>query len=106
MADAEFFFFDGEGEDEDEIVVSERLVDEELDELLLVLLVERELDVLELDRFRFGPLSKETIDDELKRMGKRKSMGCQEELAAMLLTLWPMNSVGQTISRHVSSSKI
>lgn len=75
----EFFFFgDFEDEEEDEIVVSERLLDDDDeeddddDELDRLWLVERELDVLELDRFRFDPLSNETTDDELKRMGRRQ----------------------------------
>ena len=75
--DGFFFFGDFEDEEEEEIVVSERLLDdddeeEDDDELDRLLLVERELDVLELDRFRFDPLSNETTDDELKRMGRRQ----------------------------------
>jgi len=70
----DFFFSFVSDNDDDEIVDKEWLVvepldeddddEEELDRLLLL--------VLELDRFRFDPLS---IDDELKRM----SMGCQDE---------------------------
>ncbi len=71
--DLDFFFSFVSDNDDDEIVDKEWLVvepldeddDEELDRLLLLL-------VLELDRFRFDPLS---IDDELKRM----SMECQDE---------------------------